>query len=419
MRVGHVRLARADRDRLRGGRGAEAAAARSTHARDARRPAAAAAAAGRRQPVHRLRRRRLLLPRQPRPRGDPDHVAARLRGGADRERLRDRTRLRPLDRRAAGRQDHLGAAGLERAAVVRVDERGGRDRRPEDRRGPRAAAGGEDRQLVRGRGHRRGLHRQRRRALPAHGGRGRAAHDGVAQALRQLGRAEAGAVERRFGHHADADGRRPGRHHRQRGPDERARLPARLGRADLPAAGLREGRERDRPVADRHRPLARGREQLRLLGPARDPGRQDDLTGARARRPRRRRRLPHGLALGGARAVGGAEAVGPQRPRLHVHQGPAALERRRLVPHRARLRLRQDRVQAPRRRGAGLQQQLRAGHARPGRDGLRRDARRSGGAARQDAAAGSPARLGRKARRSCGGSGCTYGGWVASARGCG
>ena len=97
-----------------------------------------------------------------------------------------------------------------------------------------------------------------------------------------------------------------------------------VGRADLPAAGLREGRERHRPVADRHRPLARGREQLRLLRPARDPGRQDDLARARARRPRRRRRLPHGLALGRARAVGGAEAVGPQRARLHVHQGPAA-----------------------------------------------------------------------------------------------
>ena len=151
-------------------------------------------------------------------------------------------------------------------------------------------------------------------------------------------------------------------------------------------------------------------------GPPRDPGRQDDLAGARARRPRRRRRLPHGLALGGARAVGGAEAVGPQRAGLHLHQGPAALERRRLVPHRARLRLRQDRLQAPRRRGAGLQQQLRAGHARPGRDRLRGDARRIGRAARQDAAARGAAR---ERRRSCGGSGCTCGGWAASARGCG
>jgi hypothetical protein len=38
--------------------------------------------------------------------------------------------------------------------------------------------------------------------------------------------------------------------------------------------------------------------------------------------------------------------------------------------------------------GPGLQQQLRAGHARPGRDGVRRNARRPGRAARQDAAAG-------------------------------
>ena len=47
----------------------------------------------------------------------------------------------------------------------------------------------------------------------------------LAQGLRELGRAEAGPVERRLGHDADADGRRPRRHHRQRRPDERARLP--------------------------------------------------------------------------------------------------------------------------------------------------------------------------------------------------
>ena len=59
-------------------------------------------------------------------------------------------------------------------------------------------------------------------------------------------------------------------------------------------------------------------------GPTATQGGKHDLARARARRPRRRRRLPLGLALGRARAVGGAEALGPQRHRLHVHEGPAA-----------------------------------------------------------------------------------------------
>ena len=51
----------------------------------------------------------------------------------------------------------------------------------------------------------------------------------------------------------------------------------------------------------------------------------------------------------------------------------------------------QDAVQAPRRGGAGPQQQLRAGHARARRHGLRRRARRPGRAARRHAAAAPPA----------------------------
>ena len=87
-------------------------------------------------------------------------------------------------------------------------------------------------------------------------------------------------------------------------------------------------------------PLARGREQLRLQRAGRDAAGQDHLAGARARRPRRGRRLPLGLALGRARAVRGAEALGRQRARLHLHEGPAAAgpERGRVVPDGARLR---------------------------------------------------------------------------------
>ena len=67
-------------------------------------------------------------------------------------------------------------------------------------------------------------------------------------------------------------------------------------------------------------------------GPAATQGGRTDLAGARARRPRRGRRLPLGLALGRARALGGAEALGPQRHRLHVHEGPAAAATRAPTP---------------------------------------------------------------------------------------
>ena len=72
VRVGHLRLARADRDRLRGRRPPAAEAARPGHAgRAGRRATLPAAEPGAGEPVQRLHRRRLLLPRPPRPGGDP------------------------------------------------------------------------------------------------------------------------------------------------------------------------------------------------------------------------------------------------------------------------------------------------------------------------------------------------------------
>ena len=73
VRVGHVRPRRPDRGGLRRARGPAARDARPPHARPAGGVPAAAAPARRGEPVHRLLRRRLLLPRQPRPRGGPDH----------------------------------------------------------------------------------------------------------------------------------------------------------------------------------------------------------------------------------------------------------------------------------------------------------------------------------------------------------
>ena len=74
------------------------------------------------------------------------------------------------------------------------------------------------------------------------------------------------------------------------------------------------GAELDRPVADRNRPLAGGREQLRLHGDRLDAERRDDDPGPRAGRPRpRRARVPHRLAQRRARAVGGPEALARRR----------------------------------------------------------------------------------------------------------
>ena len=100
-------------------------------------------------------------------------------------------------------------------------------------------------------------------------------------------------------------------------------------------------------------------------------------------------RLPLGLALhrrSRRRVVPKLSAANGHR--LHVHEGPAAGRPGRLVPDRAGLPHRRDALQAPRRRGARPQQQLRADHARPRRDRLRRRARRPDRPARRDAAAG-------------------------------
>ena len=87
-----------------------------------------------RQPLHRILRRRLLLPRPERPRRDPDGRRPDLGRGRDRRRhrpgLRARTRLRPRALPGRRRQDHLGAARLERADLVRHDQGRRRHRRP-------------------------------------------------------------------------------------------------------------------------------------------------------------------------------------------------------------------------------------------------------------------------------------------------
>ena len=98
-----------------------------------------------------------------------DHIFV-LGQSADGQTLSLRARLRPHRRARRGhRADHLGAARLLRADLVRLeDERQGRDARPQDRRDPGEDARRGDRELVRGRPRRR-LHRLRQADVPLRG----------------------------------------------------------------------------------------------------------------------------------------------------------------------------------------------------------------------------------------------------------
>ena len=112
----------------------------------------------------------------------------------------------------------------------------------------------------------------------------------------------------------------------------------------------------------------------------------------------------------GCRSVWRSQEVAPTVvPKLSAANGivytytkdPQPRRPGRVVPDRAGLPHRQDALQAPRRRGARPQQQLRADHARARRHRLRRRARRPDRPARRDAAArragGAPAGAGRHA----------------------
>ena len=91
-------------------------------------------------------------------------------------------------------------------------------------------------------------------------------------------------------------------------------------------------------------------------------------TGARPRargRARRWSRLPHRLAFERDGADRGAQALAGDGAGLHLHQAGAPGQDRRVVPHGAELVHRQARVPAPHRDRPRLQQQLRAGVARP------------------------------------------------------
>ena len=197
LRVGHLRLARAASSR-------SASASMgptwrcSTRAPSRRWPRWTCRRATRAEAdLHRLHRRRLLLPRQPRP-GDLRHQLAAPDGGRRRDTAGGGVALvteRDYDLtagRAQRRQDHLRAARLLRPDLVRVGRRCRRHHRPGDRRGADPPARRGDRQLVRRRRQRGRLHRHRPRPLPLRR-RPPTAHRGhVAAGLSQLGDLQAG-----------------------------------------------------------------------------------------------------------------------------------------------------------------------------------------------------------------------------------
>ena len=195
LRLDHVQLAGPDRQHLPPGPRGAPEALRRADARGAGVDGAAAPSA-QPEPVPGLRRRRLLLPRQPGPRGGPHDGAPRPRHRGEGRRVRRRAGLRP-DRHDPERlEDHLGAARLVGPDLAGHDHGPGRRDRPRHRRGEDARPRRGGSELVRRRRQGRRLHRVGGRALPVQGGRERRAGGQVAQGLREHRRAEARAGQR-------------------------------------------------------------------------------------------------------------------------------------------------------------------------------------------------------------------------------
>ena len=203
LRLGHLRLARPDRDDLRGRAGAPARGEGPAHARgprvDDRCRRATPAAARTSSPTSRAAATSTSTTATGRSSPPPRATCSWWRSRADGS-LRHGARLRPHRRRAERRQDHLGAARLLGPDLVRLGPAAWSARLdPATRRGALARAGRGDRQLVRRRTttervymvtHEGPLPASRRRAdgAPA---------DDLARGLPQLGHRQAGPGARR------------------------------------------------------------------------------------------------------------------------------------------------------------------------------------------------------------------------------
>ena len=340
-----------------------------------------------------------------------------------RRRLRARARLRPHGRGPRRRQDHLGAARLERPDLVRVARTGSSawsTRRPA-RSGARH--GRADRQLVRGRRD-GGVYIVTDKALYRFDAAPAARRTVTgASATRTRRSHKPGQTERGLGHDADADGRRPRRDHRQRRPDERRRLQARAdvsGRGGLRQPVFAKGAsDTDKSLIGAGASIVVENNYGYSGPPSTEPG-QDDDARARARRPRRRRGGCHKVWHSRRdRPIGRAEAVAGERPRLHVHQADRGHNADAWYLTAIDFRTGKTVFKHLGGHGPRLQQQLRAGHDRPGRHRLRR--RCSAGSWRCGTSRRRPGpRPPRgEAGEAAADSGCTCGGWGASARGCG
>ena len=145
------------------------------------------------------------------------------------------------------------------------------------------------------------------------------------------------------------------------------------------AAGVRQGRERERQLPGRGgRRERRGREQLRLQGAVDHAARPRDAgrPGPGRRRPGHRRVLGR-LALRRGRPDLGGQGLAGHRAGLRLHDPAVLVGRERVVPHRHRRPHRRDRVLGPHRHRHAVQQPLLRGDAR--RPTARRTSRRSAG----------------------------------------
>ena len=231
--------------------------------------------------VPELHRRRLLLPRQQGPDlwspTKTDHIFV-LGEGADGNTLTleadyDLTGVLDADDRA----DHLGAARLQRAGSGSSPSRTARSarstRRPATIKVKTIERG--DRELVRGRRGRR-LHRLRQAHVPLQGRQAAASRRIVWKSgypnsgIVKPSQVDAGSGTTPTimdgGYVAITDNADPMNVVVYRTATKLKQAPEAQG---LPAARLRQGRERDRELAARRRALAHRREQLRLPGPVR------------------------------------------------------------------------------------------------------------------------------------------------------
>ena len=365
-----------------GRRAPAARAARPAHARPAGlvRPAAARPEHGRRQPVHRLLRRRLLLPRPGRPRGDLDHApgtsgssarpAGRSAPAFALERDYDVSAAVPLG-------DSIISALPDWSGPDLVRVRGGRGRhgRPGQRRGAARSTSA------------------RRSATRSRSTRRAACSSSPTARMYRFDATAAGAPAVTWREpYANTGVKKPGQTEAGSGTtptlmgSQYVAITDNADPMDVVVYRRGEGRSTERrlvctqPVFEQ----GAGDTDQSLIGAGRSlvvennygySGLDRDRAGRHAPRPgiervdidEQRHRLPQGLAQRRARAVGRAEAVARDRARLHLHEAADERRHRRLVLHGDRLPHRQDRLQAPRRHRARLQQQLRAGEHRPRR----------------------------------------------------